>query len=140
MDISEYTDFFHDGSLIEIEHKNDKIELSMSSAEVDKTDLKEPIELSKSDRIMGKLHIEGVTSIKIGDNPLKKQLKKEYDGGQIFDFEIKNLTVTLAIQWVNYPLKPETNFFSVITIEGEKIYWENIPSLEYRKFQSKWTE
>jgi len=130
MDISEYTDFFHDGSLIDIVHKNDKIELSMCSAEMDEADLKEPIELSKSECIAGKLHIEGIKSIKIGATPLKGFLKKEYDDGQIFDFEIIGNTVSLAIQWVNYPRKPEVDFFSVITIEGQKIYWENIPDLE----------
>ncbi len=130
MDISEYTDFFHDGSLIDIEQKNDKIELSMSSAEMDEADLREPIELSESDRIAGKLHIEGITSIKIGDKRLEEPLKRDYDDGRIFDFKIVNNTVRLAIQWVNYPPKPDVNFFSVITIEGQKIYWENIPDLE----------
>ena len=130
MNISEYTGFFHDGSLIEIEHKNDKIELSMSSAEMDETDLKEPVELSKNDRILGKLHIEGVVSVKIGDSLLEDPLTKEYDNGRIFDFEIVGNVITLAIRWVNYPPKPDVNFFSVITIEGRNIYWENIPDLE----------
>ncbi len=130
MNISEYTAFFHDGSLMEIEHKNNKIVLTMSSAEMDEEDLKEPIELSIDDCIVGKLHIEGVKIIKIGGNLLKEPLKKEYDDGHIFDFEINGNTVTLSIQWVNYPRKLETNFFSVITIVGDKIYWENIPDLE----------
>lgn len=132
MNISEYTAFFHDGSLIDIMHKNDKIELSMSSAEIDETDLKEPIELSIDDYITGKLHIEGVKTIKIDDQLLEGPLKKEYDDGQIFDFKIIANTVRLAIQWVNYPPKPEVDFFSVITIEGRNIYWENIPDLEDR--------
>ena len=130
MNISEYTAFFHDGSLIEIEHKNDKIELSMISAEMDETDLKESIELSKNDRIAGKLHIEGVTSIKIGDKRLEGSLKREYDDGEIIDFKIIGNAARLAIQWVNYPPKLDVDVFSVITIEGQKIYWENIPDLE----------
>jgi len=130
MNISEYTAFFHDGSIIDIEHKNDKIELSMSSAEMDETDLKAPIVLSKDDCIVGKLHIEGIKTIKIGDEILKGLLKKEYDNGHIFDFEIKGNTITLAVQWVNYPRKAKTDFFSVITIVGQKVYWENIPDLE----------
>ena len=130
MNISEHTGFFHDGSLIEIEHKNDKIILSMSSAEVDETDLKEPIELSENDRIAGKLHIEGVKNIIVDDEVLEGTLKKEYDNGHICDFEIIDNTVNLAIRWVNYPRKPEVDVFSVITIEGKKIYWENIPDLE----------
>jgi len=130
MNISEYTGFFHDGSLVEIEHKNDKIELSMSSAEVDETDLKEPVELSKNDRILGKLHIEGVISVKIGDRLLADPLIKEYDNGQIIIFEIIDNTVSLALRWVNYPPRPDVNIFSVITIEGRSIYWESIPDLE----------
>jgi hypothetical protein len=64
MDISECTAFFHDGSIIDTQHINDKIELSMSSAEMDESDLKEPIILSKDDCVVGKLYIEGVKIIK----------------------------------------------------------------------------
>ena len=130
MDISKYTAFFHDGSLIQIEHKNNKIELSMSSAEIDSADLEEPIELSGNDCIVGRLHIEGITSIKIGNKLLTEPLKMEYDDGGIVNFKIIGNTVRLAIQWDNYPPKPAIDEFSVITIEGQKIYWENIPNLE----------
>lgn len=132
MDISDYTAFFHDGSLLEIKHDNDKIELSMSSAEMDEEDLKEPIELSNDDCIVGKLHIEGVKRIVVDDELLESPLKKEYEDGQIFHFKIVNNTVNLEIIWGTYPPKPEMDDFSVITIEGQKVYWENIPDLEAR--------
>jgi len=130
MNISNYTAFFHDGSLLEIKHENDKIILSMSSAEMDEEDLKEPIELSNNDRIVGKLHIEGVKNIIVDDERLEESLQKEYDDGQIFHFEIVNNKVNLEIIWGNYPPNPEVDVFSEIAIEGEKIYWENIPDLE----------
>jgi hypothetical protein len=76
MDISGYTSFFHDGSLLGIKHEKDKIELSMSSAEMDEEDLKEPIELSRDNRIVGKLHIEGVKNVTVDDERLEKSLKK----------------------------------------------------------------
>ena len=130
MDISKYTDFFHDGSILDIDHNNDSIELSMSSAEMDEDNLKDPIELSNDDCIVGKLHIEGIKRIIVDDKLLDKPLKKVYDDGQIFDFEIINNAVTLSTQWSNYPPNPEVDDFSVITIEGTKIYWENIPNLD----------
>lgn len=129
MDISDYTSFFHDGSLLEIKHENDKIELSMSSAEMDEEDLKEPIVLSKDDRIVGKLHIEGIKNIIVDNERLEKSLKKEYDDGEIFHLEIVNNTVNLEIIWGNYPPNPEVDEFSEITIEAQKVYWENIPHL-----------
>lgn len=130
MDISRYTAFFHDGSLREIVHKDDKIELLMSSAETDEEDLKESIELSEDKRITGKLYIEGVKSITIDDNLLQEPLKKEYDDGEIINFNIIGNIVRLAIQWDNYPPRPKIDVFSVITIVGRKVYWENIPDLD----------
>ena len=95
MDISDYTAFFHDGSLLEIKHDNDKIELSMSSAEMDEEDLKEPIELSNDDCIVGKLHIEGVKRIVVDDELLESPLKKECEDGQIFHQHHKQLIIIL---------------------------------------------
>ena len=56
MDISKYTAFFHDGAIRDIDHKHNKMELSMESAEMDKDDVKENIPLSKYDTIQGKLY------------------------------------------------------------------------------------
>ena len=130
MGISKYADFFHDGSIIDIEHKDDKIEILMSSAEVDEEDLKESIELSEDKRIKGKLYIEGVKSITIDGKLLQEPLKKEYNDGEIINFNIIGNIVRLAIQWDNYPPRPKMDVFSVFTIFGRKVYWENIPDLE----------
>ena len=57
MNLKNYTSFFHDGSIIAINHDGNKITISMESAEMDEEDIKD-------DRIRRKLHIEGVKSIK----------------------------------------------------------------------------
>jgi hypothetical protein len=120
---------FFNGSVMDIQHTEDKIELSMASAEMDLEDIENDIILSKDDSIQGKLHIEGVKNIKIDEKPFLGIIKKTYDNGKIFDFEITRNSVELSIDWVNFPPKPEVNEFSVIKIEAEKIWWENIPNL-----------
>ena len=106
MNLSDYTAFFHDSSLLEIKHENDKIELTMASAEMDEEDLKEPIKLSADDRIVGKLYINGVKNIFVDDERLEKSLKKESDDGRIFHFKIINNTVNLEIIWGSCPPNP----------------------------------
>lgn len=129
MNISKYTAFFHDGSIFDIQHVKDKIEFSMASAEMDEEDVEDDIALSQDDQIQGKLYIEGIKNIKINDKLFLGVLKKIYDNGRIFDFEITKNSVELSIDWVNFPPKSEANEFSVIEIEAEKIYWANIPDL-----------
>ncbi len=130
MDISEYAAWFHDGSLIEIFHSKNKIELSLESAELTYEDVPKGITLSKHSTIKGKLHLDGVKKITVDDSLFEGILKKEYDGGGIFDLEIKDDNVEISIKWSNYPPKPRVTDFSTITINAENIWWENIPDLE----------
>lgn len=141
MDISKkYTGFFHDGLLIDIEHKNDKIIFLMQSAEItqkvmsedmqlsdDHKILPENLALSKENCIVGKLHIENIKKITVDDQVYHGLLVKKYDDGEILDFQIDGCSVELSINWVDYPPKPEIDEFTTIRIEAEKISWENIP-------------
>lgn len=130
MDIFKYKDFFHDGTLLGIEHQGKAIVLSMQSAEVSPEELPGHIALSSDDRIKGKLHLKGIKNIYINREKLSTLLKMNYDDGKIFDLEIKNNEVLLSISWRNYPPKARTNDFSTITINAESVCWENIPDLE----------
>lgn len=129
MDISNYTSFFHDGSIGEIQHDRDGIVLSMSSAQMDEEDNKDNIPLSKDDFIQGKLHIEGIKSIIVDDQPFFGVLKKTHDSGGIFRFELRRGVVELMISWENFRPKPKEEDFTVTKIEAENIWWENIPDL-----------
>ncbi len=130
IEISKYAAFFHDGSVMDIRHTGKNLEFSMASAEMDKEDVKDNIILSKDDSIQGKLHLEGIKSIVIGGKSFLGRLEKKYDRGTIFDFELTKNSIELSIDWIDFPPKPEVNEFSVIKIEVEKIWWENIPNLE----------
>jgi len=130
MDISKYTAFFHDGSLLDVKHQGNTIVLSMSSAEINKDDLQENIHLPKNKRIQGKLHIEKIKSININQQPFKDEFKMTYDDAEIAHFELKEGYVELEIFWTNYPPKDKVNDFNIIEIEAEKIWWETIPNLE----------
>ncbi len=127
--IAYYAPFFHDGSIININHYLDKIEIFMQSAQVEEEDLKDNIILSKFHRIKGGLNLENVSSIEINDILFFGKLKMLYDKGSIFDFILQEKEIELQIAWVNFPPNPNVNEFSVIRICAEKIWWENIPDL-----------
>ena len=130
--ISKYASYFHDGSLVTIEYgKNDaELILTMESAEIDPEDIRDPIPLSKDDRIKGKLHLKGIKSISIDGEKLSTPLKMNYDDGDIFRFKIKGNEVHFHIIWKNYPPKKSVDDCSTITIQAENVRWENIPDLE----------
>lgn len=131
MDISKYKDFFHDGSLLAIEYQGETIILSMKSAEVALEELPGNIALSSDDSITGKLHISNVKTIEVNEEPFWGILTKDYDSAEILDFEMDDPnTISLGIQWGNYPPRPNVSDFSTITIKAEKVWWENIPDLK----------
>ena len=128
-DIGKYTSFFHDGSVIYIKHFDNKMIISMESAEIDKEDIDNQIILSKDNRIRGKLHIEKIKNVKINHKTIAKSIKNVYDDGGIVTFRVLKNLVKLSLDWVNFPPKPENDEFWIIQIEAEKIWWENIPDL-----------
>ncbi len=130
MNISKYAGYFHDGALYDIKHKDNKIELSLSSAEMDPEDLEEDIPLGQGDCIMGILHLEGIRKITRSKQPFLGELKMEHQNGGILDLEIDKNVVELLIEWNDYRPKRLIGVdFSTIKIEAEKIYWENKPDL-----------
>ena len=131
MNIEKYSSFFHDGSIFEISHFKNNVIVSMGSAEVDKEDMEDSIVLSVDDRIRGKLHLEGVKSIKENAQPYAGILKMKYADAEIFHFEMHQGSVEFQIKWGSYPPKSCIEDFSTIEIKAEKIWWENIPDLEY---------
>lgn len=129
MNISNYAAFFHDGSIMDIQHVGNTVEFSMASAEMDEEDITDDVVLSRDGSIQGKLHVEEITNIIIDKHSFFGKITKTYDNGKIFDFEITKNCIELSIDWVNFPPKPAINEFSIIKIEAKKIWWENIPDL-----------
>jgi hypothetical protein len=128
VNISKYD--FHDGYVVDIKHINNKIEISMESAEISEEELKDDIALSDRNTIKGKLHIDGIKNININSKIFFEKIVKTYDEGNIYSFDIQQNTLILIVSWINHAPKiyEETDFFR-IEIEAEKIYWENIPDL-----------
>ena len=127
--IVHYVPFFHDGAIIAIDHKLNKIEVCMQSAAIDEDDLRDNISLSKFHRIKGKLHLENIDRIFVNDVLFSGKLQMLHDKGSIFDFILEDRRIELQISWVNFPPNPDINEFSVIIIHAQKIWWENIPDL-----------
>ena len=128
MDTQKYD--FHDGYLIDIEHNNQDLLISLESAQVSDDENEERLSLSTNSTLKGKLHIKGVSSIAVNDAPLTGKLVKKHDEGNIYSLEVHKQKVVLEVSWMNHPPKPyEETPMQKITIEGENIFWENLPDL-----------
>lgn len=129
--LAKYTPYFHDGGVIDIQHKQDGSELiiSMESWVIDPDDLHDSIPLSEEQTIKGKLHLIGIRNIKVNGEGFEDFLKMLYDSSDLLDFNIKGTKVSLGIQWVNFRPKPDVNEFSFVEVEVDDLYWENIPDL-----------
>src|SRR3989344_6806638 len=129
MSIEKYTAYFHDGALINIQHNSNEITFSLESAEMDLSELKDPIQFSERKSIKGKLHLRDINSIILNENPFSGILKMKYDSGTIFDLQIEKNKIEISIIWENFPPKPPVNDFDTIVIEAKEIIWENVPDL-----------
>lgn len=135
MNITQYTGYFHDGTLLKIDHRDNHIVFTLESAEIDPLEIGDLSILSQSNTLFGKLHLSEVKSIKVDPPPCKEMLCKTHDSGEILDLEVYSGKIFLLIAWVDYPPKPETNDVSSIEVEAENIYWENVPSAKGYKFR-----
>ena len=129
MNIEKYTAYFHDGALINIQHNSNEIVFSLESAEMDLSDLKDPIQLSERKSIKGKVHLREINSLKLNDALFSGILEMKYDSGTIFDLQIEKNTFEISIIWENFPPKLSVNDFDTIVIEVKEIIWENVPDL-----------
>ncbi len=127
--IKKYLHEFHDGALLGIERQGQDYILSLESAEMEHSDMKDQLMLSKRGTIKGKLHLESVEFITINDSKVQDELKMKYDYGSIFDFDIQNNIMEIQVSWRNAPQKNYVNDFSTIVIKAKNIWWENIPDL-----------
>jgi hypothetical protein len=127
--ISNYTSYFHDGSIMEIDHYKNNLIISMESAEINKEDIEQGLKISKNNRIAGKLHVEGIKKIKENENQLLSKLTMKYEDAEILHLEITGKNLKLEIFWNTIPPKPTILDFSLIEVEAEKVWWENIPDL-----------
>ena len=131
MNISHLGGFFHDGSLINIRHINDHIEIFLISSPIREGDNRQKIELSTENCISGKPHLLGVKSITENSKKIQKQdFKMRYDSGIIGKLDQNGNQIILNIIWENFPPKSEINDFSAYEIVVERVYWENPPNLE----------
>jgi hypothetical protein len=130
MNIAGYDAFFHDGSLINIQHVDNKIELSIESSGIFEDDLKDEIVLSKNNTLKGKLHLEGVKNILLNKNqPFLGVLHMLYDSAEIMHLTIMKDRIKLSLEWENFPPHPKVTAYLFLEIEADKIWWENIPDL-----------
>lgn len=129
MKINCCTGYFHDGTLIDIKHKEKNIDLILESSEIDPNEFTEKENLSKRNTLIGVLHVINVKKIKVENKEYKGILKKEYDDCEILELKIHCNNLLLLIEWKNFPPKKRLMKYSEIEIEAEVFFWQNIPRL-----------
>lgn len=135
--LKKYANYFHDGTLLNIIHKESDIQLMITSAEMDMEDLLPEDRganniLSRDDTIQGKIHIDNVSKVTIGKEKTCDFLKMQGDFGIILDFEVYDCRIEIGVEWHTFPCENENHWqkYSYTIIEAKKIWWENIPNLE----------
>lgn len=123
MHLKEYISFFHDGSVISIDHIGNNAVFYIESAEIDPEDLDaEGIPyLTKNNRIKGKIYIEQIFYIKENEKDYIDKLKMKTNDAEIFHLEIISNKIEIQIIWSSHQSKLDD--FSAIEIEAEKIEW-----------------
>lgn len=126
MDIARYTSYFHDGEILKITHINNDIEMVLKSAEVDANVIKN-IGLSVDNRIIGKLHIIGVSLILNNGVEFNGKIKLMFPDNDLLHLKINKNVVFCEIGWRG-PGLGEIDF-SDLEIHATSIWWENISGL-----------
>lgn len=101
----------------------------MESAEISPEENLDNIVLSENFTIKGKLHLEGVDLITENEKHTSVSLQMLYDSAGILHLMIDDTTVSLDLEWVNFPPHSNITAYSFYTIKAKKIWWENIPDL-----------
>lgn len=126
MNINNYVDYFHDGVLCAIDYINNNIIIALTSCELFPEDLVDDAATSDDYSLHGKFHIEGVKEIIFEEKTLTEKLKMKHICGSIFDLKLSPQTIELQIVWDTPDLY--TPDFSVIQIQAQNIWWENLPN------------
>ena len=130
MNIAEHACYFHDGTVINIEHNKDKIILFLESGWIDPSTYEDKTLLSKSSTLIGKLVAENIKSIRCDDAPFTGVFKKLRDDGEILDLDVFSNSIELLVEWKVFPKKPRKAEVTKIEIEATRFYWENVPNFE----------
>ena len=124
MDISKYTNYFHDGYVNNIWHTKNDLSIHLESSVVEDIKLLQTKNLlSKSHTFKGILKFYNIKNFILNGKSYVGVFLMEHDDGDILDFEIKGHTVFLLIEWKNFFPKPNKTSISKIEIEAEKIEW-----------------
>ncbi|MFZ4772655.1 MAG: hypothetical protein ACOYK9_01530 [Chlamydiia bacterium] len=102
MNFKKYEDYFHDGSLSNIQTLGQDINLYITSAEMDPDDFEEGFNLVQGDRLKGVLKLENVYKIVVNKKIHEGDLRLISEHAGIMNLEIHEGKVVLAISWAKY--------------------------------------
>ena len=124
MDISKYTDYFHDGYVNAVIHLRNNLSISIESSVIeDISKIEDKYYLSASNTFKGTLNLYNIKTFNLGGKKYNRVFRMTHDDGDILDFQIKGHTVLLLIEWKNFPLKNSKTDVNKIEIEAERIEW-----------------
>jgi hypothetical protein len=101
----------------------------MESAEMHEEDIVDDLILSKDDRILGCLHIEGIKNITEDDKETTTKIEMKFPDAEIFRFRLGSNSVKFHILWFTIPANSGVNDYSDLEITADRIWWENLPEI-----------
>lgn len=124
MDISKYTDYFHDGYVNDIQHVQNNLSISLESAVIEDTSqIEDKNCISDAHTFKGTLNLYNIKNFILSGKKYESVFRMEYDDGDILDFEINGHMIFFLIEWKNFPPKTRKTDVSKIEIEAERIEW-----------------
>lgn len=126
---SKYATFFHDGTLIKAVQQDQSIDLWLESAELQAEWNFDNIKLSKSNRLIGVLHLNEIYRI-FENGDLIKYFPYQFENNDISSLRILDNKVQLMISWINLH-NEKWNYSDLYSYEFfvDNVLWENIPDL-----------
>lgn len=130
MNLAKYQSYFHDGTLIDIIHIKNTIEISISSCEIELNDLERKIPLAHDGTIRGKIIVKKNIKIFIDKKNISlNELRMFYDRAEILNLNISQNEIIIFLLWKTLRPVVKDEKYSELKIEAEEIYFENIPIL-----------
>ncbi|CDR33193.1 hypothetical protein [Criblamydia sequanensis] len=130
MNLAKYQSYFHDGTLIDIIHIKNTVEISISSCEIDLNDLERKIPLAHDGTIRGKIIVKKNIKVLIDKKNIPlNELRMFYDRAEILNLNVSKNEIKIFLLWKTLRPVVKDEKYSELKIEAEEIYFENIPTL-----------
>jgi len=125
MNLCKYVSFFHDGFVHDIQARNDYIQFTLESSQIEPVEIEDINLLSNTGSLVGNLCLEGIISLEF-EPGAEQSFDRLGSTNSIISLDIGDNTVRLAMVWENCE-DSETDLPMICTVKARRVYWENMP-------------